>query len=48
MWFDVSQPYGPIWPVTGIALPFFMTPHPEHYHPYDSKNMQMNITQYIH
>jgi hypothetical protein len=20
---DVSQPYGPLWPVTGIALPFF-------------------------
>jgi hypothetical protein len=24
---DVSQPYGPSWPVTGIALPFFyLTP----------------------
>jgi hypothetical protein len=23
---DVSQPYGPSWPVTGIALPFFFYP----------------------
>jgi hypothetical protein len=22
---DVSQPYGPSWPVTGIALPFFLS-----------------------
>jgi hypothetical protein len=22
---DVSQPYGPSWPVTGIALPFYIT-----------------------
>jgi hypothetical protein len=22
---DVSQPYGPPWPVTGIALPFFLS-----------------------
>jgi hypothetical protein len=20
---DVSQPYGPLWPVTGVALPFY-------------------------
>jgi hypothetical protein len=24
---DVSQPYGPPWPVTGIALPFLSFPH---------------------
>jgi hypothetical protein len=24
---DVSQPYGPSWPVTGIALPFYLLPH---------------------
>jgi hypothetical protein len=24
---DVSQPYGPSWPVTGISLPFFL-PYP--------------------
>jgi hypothetical protein len=23
--FDVSQPYGPPWPVTGMALPFTFT-----------------------
>jgi hypothetical protein len=22
---DVSQPYGPAWPVMGIALPFYVT-----------------------
>jgi hypothetical protein len=22
---DVPQPYGPPWPVTGIALPFYLT-----------------------
>jgi hypothetical protein len=25
---DVSQPYGPSWPVTGIALPFYLPPPP--------------------
>jgi hypothetical protein len=24
---DVSQPYGPLWPVTGIALPSFTFSH---------------------
>jgi hypothetical protein len=27
---DVSKPYGPPWPVTGIALPFLFLPVPIH------------------
>jgi hypothetical protein len=27
---DLSQPYGPSWPVTGLALPFYLDNNLEH------------------
>jgi hypothetical protein len=39
---DVSQPYGPPWPVTGIALPFLLQCVQSEYNPSRAKNAMLS------